>query len=63
MTLYSSKGKQGYCVVWNAAFCRRAGNDIASPVFKALSAIRSAHPDVKSYIMWSDKIKTHVEFI
>lgn len=52
--LYDSKEKQGYCVVWNEALCRRAGNDIASPVLKALSAISSAHPDFKNYILWSD---------
>lgn len=46
--------KTVYCTIWSEALQGRAGNDIASAVFKILNRVAEDFPLLEELILWSD---------
>lgn len=54
MTAHLSVNKTVYCAVWSEAIHGRAGNDIASAVYKILNKILEDYPLLEELVLWSD---------
>jgi len=54
LTAHCSIDKGAYNAIWNEAEAGRGANEIASALVTILCAIRQKHPDIRSYILWSD---------
>lgn len=45
---------QVYCMVWHEMISGRAGNHLASAVYKLMKDIMAGNDDIKKFILWSD---------
>lgn len=54
MTAHLSINNNAYCAVWSEALHGRAGNDIASAVYKILNKVLEEYPLLEELVLWSD---------
>lgn len=54
MTAHLSINRTVYCAIWSEAMHGRAGNDIASAIYRILKRVLEDYPLLEELILWSD---------
>jgi len=54
LTAHFSVDKHVYNAIWCEATAGRGANEIASALCSILQAVKSGHPDIKEYTLWSE---------